>query len=138
PWWRCSFGPNDDATPADAEVGAKQGFERPEFNDSAWPNCLNLGLRGLTSSTQLHMNQQRPPVSYGGYGWFRTTIELPASARGEKVVLNLGGYDETDWKAYWVYLNGVEIGKRSVSERWPESAQFPVSPGSPGYDALRF
>ena len=103
PWWHCSFGPDKDTT-VEEEAGHRQGFERAEFDDSTWQTCLNLGLRGVTSTAGLTLNQNRPPVVFQGYGWFRTKLELPSTARGKEVVLNLGGYDETDWHEYWVYI----------------------------------
>ena len=138
PWWQCSFGSDNDSTPQDAEQGYKQGFHQKEFDDSKWPACLNLGLRGLASPGALALNQGRPPIVYRGYGWFRRKFELPSGARGEEIVLNLGGYDETDWKEYWVYVNGVEVGRRSSSGRWRSPGQFHVSPHSPAYGAVRF
>ena len=138
PWWRCTFGPDNDSTPQEAEQGNKQGFRQKEFDDSKWQTCFNLGLRGLSSSAGLALNQGRPPIVYQGYGWFRTKFELPLRARGEEIVLNLGGYDETDWKEYWVYINGVEAGRRSTSGRWRSPGQFHISPQSSAYEALRF
>ncbi len=138
PWWQCTFGPDNDSNPQDAEEGYKKGFHHREFDDSKWQTCLNLGLRGVTSPSGLALNQGRPPIVYGGYGWFRAKFELASGDRGELVVLNLGGYDETDWKEYWVYVNGVEAGRRTTSGRWREAKQFRISPDSPSYEALRF
>ena len=68
---------------------------------------------------------------YGGYGSFRAKFELTSADRGEVIVLNLGGYDETDWADYWVYVNGVEVGRRTTSGRWRVAEQFRISPNSP-------
>ena len=43
PWWRCTFGRDDNSTSQDAEQGYRQGFHQNEFDDSKWPTCLNLG-----------------------------------------------------------------------------------------------
>jgi hypothetical protein len=137
PWWRCSFGPDKD-TPAETEAGHKQGFAGAEFDDSGWQTCFNLGLRGVTSSAGLMMNQNRPPVVYQGYGWFRARVELPSTARDKEVVLNLGGYDETDWHEYWIYVNGANVGRRTAAGRWRSPGKFQISPGSPAYATLRF
>ncbi len=137
PWWHCSFGPDKDTT-VEEEAGHRQGFERAEFDDSTWQTCLNLGLRGVTSTAGLTLNQNRPPVVFQGYGWFRTKLELPSTARGKEVVLNLGGYDETDWHEYWVYINGADAGHRTSTGRWRSPGKFQISPDSPAYATLRF
>src|ERR1039458_615427 len=36
PWWHCTFGPDNDLTPQDAEGGFKPGFHQREFDDSKW------------------------------------------------------------------------------------------------------
>jgi hypothetical protein len=148
PWWQSTFGPDNDLTPQTAEEGYKQGFHQTGFDDSKWHTCLNLGLRGISgadiglpgkpAAAGLVLNQGRPPIVYGGYGWFRAKFELAAADRGEVIVLNLGGYDETDWKEYWVYVNGVEVGRRTTSGRWRRAGQFRISPNSPAYEALNF
>lgn len=84
PWWQCSFGSDNDSTPQEAEQGYKQGFHQKEFDDSKWPACLNLGLRGLASPGGLTLNQGRPPIVYRGYGWFRTKFELPSGIEVRK------------------------------------------------------
>jgi hypothetical protein len=63
---------------------------------------------------------------------------LTPAERGEVIVLNLGGYDETDWKDYWVYVNGVEAGRRTTSGRWRSAGQFRISSHSSAYEALYF
>lgn len=138
PWWLSTFGPDNDLTPQDAEEGYKQGFYQKEFDDSKWQTCLNLGLRGISSASGLALIQGRPPIVYGGFAWFRARFELASADRGEVIVLNLGGYDETDWKEYWVYVNGVKAGRRTTSGRWRKAGQFRISPHSPAYAALNF
>ena len=138
PWWQCTFGADNDMTAPEAEGGYKQGFQQGEFDDSKWQTCLNLGLRGISGTAGLALNQGRPPVVYGGYGWFRAKFELASADQSEAIVLNLGGYDETDWKEYWVYVNGVEVGRRTTSGRWRRAGQFRIAPNSPAYQALRF
>jgi len=148
PWWRSTFGPDNEATPNDTEGGYKQGFHQGNFDDSKWHTCLNLGLRGISgadiglpgkpAAAGLVLNQGRPPIVYGGYGWFRAKFELASADQGEVIVLNLGGYDETDWKEYWVYVNGVEVGQRTTSGRWRMAGHFGIAPHTPAYETLRF
>ncbi|MGH2639994.1 MAG: hypothetical protein ACRDF4_12055, partial [Rhabdochlamydiaceae bacterium] len=138
PWWRCTFGLDGNTASPDNERGYTQGYQNPEFDDSKWPTCFNLGLRGLDPVNNLAFNQGRPPVAYQGYGWFRAKFVLPPRARGEEIVLNVGGYDHTDWKEYWIFVNGLEVGHRSTSNPWRTPGQFRVLPNSPAYAALRF
>ncbi len=138
PWWRCTFGPDGDTALPEKEQGYTQGYQRPGFDDSKWPTCLNLGLRGLPAGNYLAFNQGRPPATYQGYGWFRALFTLPAEPKGEEVVLNVGGYDYIDWKEYWVYVNGIEVGHRSISTPWRTAGQYRISLNSPAYAALRF
>jgi hypothetical protein len=124
--WRCKFGPdNDPALPA-GENGYLSGYYKDGFDDSKWDTCLNL------------CNGPWRFVSFQGYVWFRTRLTLPAAVHGEDIFLVLGGYDQTDWNEYWVYVNGVEVGKRIANGRWRTPGQFRLNPGSAGYGALRF
>jgi hypothetical protein len=138
PWWRCTFSPDDDSASQVTEQGHPPGFHKKDFDDSKWSTCFNLGLRGLSSPAGLPLTQGRPPVVFRGYGWFRAKFELPSGARGEEIVLNLGGYDETDWNEYWVYVNGAEVGRRSTPGRWRSPGQFRISPRSSAYQSVEF
>jgi hypothetical protein len=138
PWWHCAFGPDNDATSPEQEAGYRNGYHTPSYDDSQWDYCINPCLPEGSESGNLPHNQGRPAIVYDGYGWFRTTFQLPADAQGEEIILNLGGYDQTDWNECWVYVNGFEVGRRSSSGRWRNPAQFRIAPGSPGYASLRF
>ena len=138
PWWRCAFGPDNDSTSPEREAGYSKGYHTPAYDDSPWDSCVNPCLPAVTEGGNLPHNQGRPAIVYNGYGWFRTTFQLPASAQGEEVVLNLGGYDQTDWNECWAYTNGIEVGRRSSSGRWRNPAQFRIAPGSAAYASLRF
>jgi hypothetical protein len=137
PWWRCTFGPDNDATPAAEEKGYRQGHHQREFEDKSWATSANLCLLQCGGGV-LPRIQGRPALVFRGYGWFRTRFELPAAAQGEEVFVNLGGYDQTDWEEYWVFVNGVEVGRRSGSGRWRTPGQFRLAPGSAAHATLRF
>ncbi len=138
PWWRCAFGPDNDSTAPQHEAGYAQGFHTADFDDRHWDGCIMPCQPAVKEGGTLPHNQGRPAIVYRGYGWFRSAFELPAGAEREDIVLNLGGYDQTDWNENWVYVNGVEVGRRSAGGRWRDPAQFRLAPGSPGHAALRF
>ncbi len=138
PWWRCIFGPDNDATPAPEETGLREGRHRLEFGDKSWTTSANLCLLQCGGGG-LPRLQGRPALVFRGYGWFRAKFELPDAVRSEEIWLTLGGYDQTDWKEYWVYVNGVEVGRRrSGAGHWRTPGQFRLLPGSAAYAALRF
>lgn len=133
PWWKFTYGPDKEPSDPAQEQGLKLGYHLPDFSDRAWGATENLLLRnprGVEASVDA--------IAYEGYGWFRRQFSLPADARGEDVVFVLGGYDYHDWKEYWVYLNGVEIGHRKSEGRWRTPGRFAAAPGSPAYSLIQF
>jgi len=138
PWWRCAFGGDNDMAPPEKEKGCLEGYQRKDFDDGSWHTSMNFGLRYLDARSNLSFNQGRPPIVYKGYGWFRAGFKLPASAQGDVVVFNLGGYDRTDWEEYWIYVNGSEVGHRTTSGPWRTPGRFYLKPGSDAYAALDF
>ena len=133
PWWKFVYGPDaQPVLPAD-EQGLRLGFHLPGSSDADWGLSENLLLRGLRG-----ISKPRGGITYDGYGWFRSTLELPAGALGQEVVLVLGGYDFLDWQEYWIYVNGVEIGHRTSAGRWRTPGHFAFPPANPAYGWLRF
>lgn len=133
PWWNFIFGPDEALVSPDQEQGLRLGYHHPDTSEQGWGFTENLLLRGLRG-----LKRVRGGITYGGYGWFRRRFELPSDARGKEIFFVLGGYDHLDWNEYWIYANGVEIGRRSSSGRWRAPGQFILAPGSPGYSALGF
>lgn len=138
PWWRCTFGPDHDSTPPDRESGYLKGYQAAAFDDSGWDYCIDPCRPAVTENSHLPHNLDRPVIVYRGYGWFRTVFHLPAESRGQEVFLNLGGYDQTDWIDNWVYVNGVEVGRRTCNGRWRNPGQYRIAPTSPAYASLGF
>jgi hypothetical protein len=124
PWWDFRLSDETPVSP-ERESGLLQGFHRTPTNAEGWRPVYNLsgGQHGRT---------------YGGYGWFRCNIHLPASAKGKDIVFVLGGYDEQDWNDYWVYCNGQQIGRRTSSGRWRKPGRFTLRPSDTLYALLRF
>ena len=133
PWWKFTLGPDQEPGNPNQEQGVKLGFHMPEFADHDWGATENLLLRNLRGVESLS-----DPIAYEGYGWFRRWFELPADALREEIVFVLGGYDYHDWKEYWVFLNGVEVGHRESVGRWRTPGQFAVAPGSKAHSSIRF
>jgi beta-galactosidase len=89
--------------------GDVSGAQSTSFNDSAW--------RGLSVphdwSIELAFNQGSPAGSGGGYldggvGWYRKSFTLPASASGNRVLIQFDGvYMNSE-----VWINGNSLGTR--------------------------
>jgi len=92
--WRFDLG--DDATASS-----------PGFNDQRWEE-VNLphdwSVEGQLSPTLASCTGYLP----GGIGWYRKSIEIPATKQGEKVYLYFEGvYNRSE-----VFINGHSLGKR--------------------------
>jgi len=92
--WRFDLG--DDATASS-----------PGFNDQRWEE-VNLphdwSVEGQLSPTLASCTGYLP----GGIGWYRKSIEIPATKQGEKVYLYFEGvYNRSE-----VFINGQSLGKR--------------------------
>ena len=133
PWWRFTFGADEKPVAQDQEQGLKRGYHLPATSDQDWGVTENLLLRGLRG-----VKAARDAITYEGYGWFRRWVELPKEVQGQEIVLVLGGYDHLDWNEYWIYVNGIEIGHRTVQGRWRTPGQFSLTAASPAYASLRF
>jgi hypothetical protein len=79
-------------------AGVASGWEKPGFDDSAWRTMGTMSTcwadEGLTW--------------YHGDAWYRTTFEVPASAKGAELHLWFGGFDEN----VEVWLNGQPLGEK--------------------------
>ena len=126
PLWRYSPGTSHAVDP-DEDAGFRQDFHRPAFVDTDWQS-----IECFTS-----IGERSDPVQ-PGYGWFRTTFELPGEAQGQPIGIAVGGYDNEDWQYYRVFVNGEEVGARELSGRWREPTPFVLEPDHPAYRALQF
>lgn len=96
-------------------VGVKQGWAKPDFNDSAWK----------TVNVPASFEQCQSPKTNGSF-WFRKTIKLPSSWIGKELVLRVGSADKHDV----TYFNGVEVGatgKGIEEDFWSLIRKYPVS-----------
>ena len=83
---------------ADAQdVGQKEGWQGPSFDDSAWP--------GVTVPATYE--SQRPDLeNYLGLFWYRRTFDMPVLPSDGALALVIGAVDDEDW----TYLNGKLLG----------------------------
>lgn len=81
--------------------------EAPGFNDNRWQNIdlpHDWSVLGPHSPTLASCQGYLP----GGIGWYRKTLNIPESRKGEKVYLYFEGvYNRSE-----VYFNGKLLGKR--------------------------
>jgi sialate O-acetylesterase len=82
----------------ESNEGAKQGWQRPEADTSAW------------SKMDLPQPWEKAGLAIDGAVWFRRTVEIPADWAGHDLVLSLGAIDDFDT----TYVAGEEIGHTGV------------------------
>jgi enterochelin esterase-like enzyme len=106
--WRFSLG--DDPT-----------WAQPGFDDSGWDTVVVPEVDGAPQWE-----------TYDGFGWYRLTFDLPASADGANLVASLGFIDDVDE----AFLNGVRIGGSgsmppNPQSQWFEQRLYPVPADAP-------
>jgi hypothetical protein len=79
-------------------AGVAKGWEKPGFNDGGWK----------TMGTMSTCWADEGMTWYQGDAWYRTTFEVPASAKGAELHLWFGGFDEN----VEVWLNGQPLGEK--------------------------
>jgi beta-galactosidase len=84
-----------------------EGAEKPEFNDRRWQRVTvphDWSVKGYLSPSLASATGYLP----GGIGWYRKSLDVPASEVGRKVYLYFEGiYNRSE-----VYINGHLLGKR--------------------------
>lgn len=95
--------------------GLARGWARPDFDDGAWQT---ITLPNTFQSTGFANN---------GAFWARRVLELPASAAGRELVLELGAVDDFEI----TYFNGEQVG--AMGEETFQSYQTPRRYTVPGH-----
>src|SRR5687768_1265351 len=97
--------------PPEADWGTQLGLHKQPIPNVAGPRAQRLTdtLVGPPWYTDIY---------YPGYCWYRRMVDLPKGWEGKPVVFVLGGCDEFDWRAYWVYVNGERIGHSSYDDTY--------------------
>ena len=93
--------------------GGAQGAEAPDFDDSKWrkldlPHDWSIeDLPGTRSPFDPDaISQVSGGFTTGGTGWYRKTFNVPAEAKGKRIVIQFDGvYMNAD-----VWLNGQQLG----------------------------
>jgi beta-galactosidase len=105
--WSFNFSPSSDAVP--------DGFERPDYDVSAWKTIKVPALWQTEGYDQPRYNNitypfpaNRPliPHDTNPVGSYRRTFEIPANWSGQDVILHVGAAGS----AYRVWVNGKEAG----------------------------
>ena len=91
------------------QLGDDPSWSDPGFDDSSWST---LQVPEVDGAPQF--------ADYDGFGWYRLTFDLPASADGTNLVASLGFIDDVDE----AYLNGVKIGGSGLMPPEPKSQWF--------------
>ena len=107
-----------------AETGYRQGYCRPEYDDSQWKT-------GATPAT----------IAWGQafhWCWARTHVYLPEDCRGRPLRLVLGGFGVFDYRYTRVFINGRPLGVRRARGQWFQPGQFDLGPGTAIHRCLRF
>jgi tetratricopeptide (TPR) repeat protein len=82
-----------------ADKGLKEGWEKPELNDSDW---MPIAVPAFWAETDAG--------DYLGYGWYRIAFNVPAEWKGKPLRILFGSVDGQAW----VYLNGKLVRERSI------------------------
>jgi len=117
-----------------AENGLAAGWQKTEFDDSAWRDIL---VPGNWEDQGVKTNNPRWPAGgpddgYNGYAWYRRHVQLPADWGQTKVTLRIGAIDDMDW----TYINGQLVGSTTGERSDDEEREYAVAPGvlKPGAD----
>jgi beta-galactosidase len=102
------------------DVGQKQGWQGPSFDDSAW---AAIKVPGTYES-------QRPDLAdYLGIFWYRKTFDMPVLPSGGELALVIGAVDDEDQ----TYLNGKLIGsitaQTNPNDYWAAERRYKVPAG---------
>ncbi|HEY3757534.1 MAG TPA: glycoside hydrolase family 2 TIM barrel-domain containing protein [Opitutaceae bacterium] len=84
------------------------GAERAEFDDAAWSTVSTPHTWNDIDSYRVWISHRSGDRGeWGGIGWYRKHFKLPASAAGEKVIVEFEGLKQ----AAHFFLNGHPMGK---------------------------
>ena len=111
-------------SPPHHETGFRQGYWRPEYDDSRWRAAVAPSF----------FCYKQPHTWY----WARTHLFLPDDCRGQDLTLFLGGLGLYDYRYTRVFINGHAAGARRVGNGWHEPGRFDIGPNSATHKHLRF
>ncbi|MBR2625152.1 MAG: hypothetical protein IKD23_02000 [Lentisphaeria bacterium] len=103
------------AVPDKGNEGIHCGWAKAEYNDSMWKK-MEIPGSWLTQE-----------ICGNGAVWFRKEVEIPASAAGKELFLEIPGIDKQDV----TYFNGVEIGRTGSGldiSTWNTFRRYRIAP----------
>jgi len=109
---------------SDDERGYREGFFRPEYDDREWHLC-DMPLDNGEEVAERYL-------------WALTYQFIPREAARIPLHLVLGGIGLFDFRFLRAFLNGHEVGVRTVTRRWNEPASFDIGPASAVGRHVRF
>jgi hypothetical protein len=121
--WRMATSPSRAAAP-DNDQGFRDGYFRPEFDDSTWRPIFSPAWEG--------------PEDEKTTVWTRTEIALPSDSREKPLSLTIGGFSVFDYRYLRAFLNGHEVGVRNAPGRWREPLTVDLSPHSKVHEFVLF
>jgi hypothetical protein len=88
--------------------GLSEGWYAPEVDPTGW--------RTLTTTRPFYLQgfQDARGFPYLGYAWYRLEVDVPASAKGSRVLLH-APVVETEG---WVWVNGRYVGHRPYADAY--------------------
>lgn len=104
-------------------IGEQQGWQSPDFDDSAWRSLRVPGYwepQGVTETRPGVPPKTLPGVrwtDYDGVAWYRLRFVIPAEWSGKTLCLSLGSVDDADR----TFLNGVLVGETPITR--PQAVQ---------------
>jgi len=105
------------------DVGQKQGWFKPSFDDSQW------------KPIQIGRTWESQGYEHDGFAWYRVQFDVKKERLKEPVAIHFGAVDGEAW----VYWNGTLLGHH---QGWDEPFSFPLDPkliktGEPNCVAVR-
>lgn len=93
--------------PESKKAGQEKSPGMADFNDSDW-RALNLPHDwGAEGPFSMDLPNETGKLPWAGIGWYRKTVEIPASAKGQQVYLDFDGV----MSCPKVYVNGELAGE---------------------------
>jgi hypothetical protein len=121
--WRCTHSQSGDGAP-DEDIGYREGFFKPDGDDSQWQRITSPAMQG--------------PGSVTGFDWARTRVVIPPKARNKHLTLVIGGFGVFDYRYTRVFVGGRQVAEREACTRWHEPLSIELGPQSDIHRHLRF
>lgn len=136
PDWQFQAGSGTEI-PHEDDWGIALKLHETPTNNGAGPRCQRITDTLLGASGTWYTD-----TYYPGYCWYRRMVMLPKAWEGKPIVFVLGGGDTYDWRNYWVYLNGVQVGRHSYdtiyNSPFHETPRYILKPDDANYSKLKF